>query len=82
MRELSRHPDFTLKNPNRVRSLVGTFSQGNPAFFHDAAGSGYAFLADQVLALDAINPQTAARLLTPLTRWQRYNEQRQRLMQA
>ncbi len=82
VRELTRHPDFTLKNPNRVRSLVGTFSQGNPAAFHHPSGDGYAFLADQVLALDAYNPQTAARLLTPMTRWQRYDESRQRLLQA
>ena len=76
------HPDFTLRNPNRVRALVGGFAGGNPLHFHDAGGSGYAFLADQVLALDPLNPQMAARLLTPLGRWRRVDASRQALMTA
>ncbi|MEJ2520642.1 MAG: aminotransferase class V-fold PLP-dependent enzyme, partial [Desulfuromonadales bacterium] len=51
------HPAFTMRNPNRVRSLIGAFAHGNPAVFHQADGAGYAFLADRVLELDAINPQ-------------------------
>ncbi len=82
VKELLRHPDFTLDNPNRVRSLVGVFSQGNPAAFHAADGGGYAFLVDQVLKLDARNPQIAARLLTAMTRWRRYDESRRQLMRA
>ncbi|MEA2108514.1 MAG: aminopeptidase N [Pseudomonadota bacterium] len=82
VRELLRHPDFTLDNPNRVRSLVGVFSQGNPAAFHAADGGGYAFLSDQVLKLDSRNPQIAARLLTAMTCWRRYDESRRQLMRA
>ena len=69
---LMGHPDFTLRNPNRVRSLIGGFCQANPARFHDPAGAGYRFLADQVLTLDPLNPQVAARLLTPLRNWRRF----------
>ncbi|MDN5939287.1 MAG: aminopeptidase N C-terminal domain-containing protein, partial [Salinisphaera sp.] len=72
MRELTRHPQFTLANPNRVRALLGGFSRANPAVFHRADGAGYALLADQVLALDRLNPQVAARLVTALTDWRRY----------
>ena len=61
-----RHPAFTRENPNRVRALVGTFSQANPLHFHDRSGDGYAFLAEEVIALDTINPTTAARLVQPL----------------
>jgi aminopeptidase N len=71
-RELARHPAFTLKNPNRVRSLVLAFCNSNPAQFHAADGSGYAFWADHVIALDAINPQVAARLARVLDRWRKY----------
>jgi aminopeptidase N len=79
---LMAHPAFTLKNPNRVRSLLGAFAQGNPARFHAADGAGYRFLADQVLALEALNPQIAARLLSPLSRWRRYDAARQKLMKG
>ena len=74
------HPAFTMRNPNRVRSLVGAFAQGNPACFHDLSGSGYAFLADRVIELDTLNPQVAARLVSPLSRWRRYDSERQSLM--
>ncbi|GFO62604.1 aminopeptidase N [Geomonas paludis] len=77
---LLEHPDFDLRNPNRVRSLVGAFSQGNQVRFHDAGGRGYRFLADQILRLNAINPQIAARMLTPFSRWRRYDAHRQELM--
>jgi aminopeptidase N len=82
VRELLQHPDFTFDNPNRVRALVGTFCHGNPACFHEANGGGYAFLTDQVLKLDSRNPQIAARLLTAMTRWRRYDESRRQLMRA
>ncbi len=80
VKKLLEHPAFDMRNPNRVRALIGAFSQGNPARFHQPGGAGYRFLAEQVLELDRINPQVAARVLNPLTRWQRYDEQRQRLM--
>lgn len=69
---LTAHPAFDAKNPNRLRALVGTFAAGNPARFHDPSGAGYAFLADQILAVDAFNPMVAARLLEPLGGWRRY----------
>lgn len=78
---LAQHPDFTLANPNRVRSLYGAFA-GNQASFHRADGAGYRLIADLIIALDAKNPQTAARLVPPLGRWRRFDEARQRLMQG
>ncbi len=74
---LLSHPAFSLENPNRVRSLIGAFAAGNPLRFHAPDGSGYAFLVDQVLKLDAINPQVAARLLRNLSRWRRLDDGRQ-----
>jgi aminopeptidase N len=78
---LSRHPDFTLSNPNRARSLVGAFSV-NQLGFHSGGGQGYRFLADNIIALDAINPQTAAKFVAPLGRWRRFNEAQGGLMRA
>ncbi|MDB5438578.1 MAG: pepN [Caulobacteraceae bacterium] len=69
---LLSHPDFEAKNPNRLRALVGTFSQANAARFHDPSGAGYRFLGERILATDAFNPMTAARLLEPLGGWRRY----------
>ena len=80
--ELMEHPAFTMRNPNRVRALVGAFAHGNPASFHDLSGSGYEFVADRVLELDALNPQVAARMVAPLSRWRRYDDKRQSLMRA
>jgi len=80
VRTLLDHPAFTMKNPNRVRSLVGVFAHGNPVRFHDPDGAGYRFLADQVLALDRLNPQVAARMVAALSRWRRYDAGRQALM--
>lgn len=71
---------FSLKNPNRVRALIGTFTQANPAHFHAIDGSGYTFLRQQIEKLDKSNPQIAARLVTPLLRWPVYEEQRSTLM--
>ena len=79
--ELARHPDFTHANPNRARALVGAFSVNQRAF-HAAGGAGYRFLADNLIALDRLNPQTAAKLLPPLGRWRRFDEARAALMKA
>ncbi|WP_131829754.1 DUF3458 domain-containing protein, partial [Teichococcus deserti] len=76
IRALAGHPDFDLRNPNRVRSLVGAFAAGNPAAFHDASGEGYRFLADMVIALDAVNTQVAARMVSPLGAWKRQDANR------
>ncbi len=78
---LLRHPAFDIKNPNKVRALIGAFA-GNPVRFHDASGSGYAFLTDAVLTLDPINAKVAARMIGPLGRWRRYTQDRQALMRA
>ncbi|MEI6418661.1 MAG: aminopeptidase N [Sphingomonadales bacterium] len=75
------HPDFTLSNPNRLRSLVGAFA-ANQRWFHAADGAGYALLTDQLLAVDRINPQSAARLAVPLGRWRRFDQGRAALMKA
>ena len=79
--ELIRHPDFTLSNPNRLRSLIGAMS-GNQLIFHDASGRGYRLLADMLLKVDGLNPQTAAKLVPPLGRWRRFDEARAALMKA
>jgi aminopeptidase N len=78
---LTEHPAFERKNPNRVRALVGAFAQGNQVRFHDASGAGYVFLAGEVVAVDATNPTTAARLVQPLCAWRRHDPARQALMQ-
>jgi aminopeptidase N len=80
VKELMLHPAFNIKNPNKVRALIGAFSQSNPRHFHAADGSGYAFITDILIEMDKINPQIAARLATPFTRWQRLNAPRQLLM--
>jgi len=82
VRALMRHPAFTLRNPNRARSLVSMFCAGNPVGFHAPDGSGYAFWAEQVIALDALNPQVASRLARAMDRWRRYAPALQAQMQA
>jgi aminopeptidase N len=82
VQHLLNHPAFSIKNPNKVRALVGAFSTQNTANFHAADGSGYAFLADKVIKLDALNPQMAARMISPLTRWQRFDLHHQEQMLA
>ena len=79
--QLARHKDFTLSNPNRVRSLYGAFA-ANQWAFHSGAGEGYRLLADLILALDPINPQTAARMVPPLGRWRRFGAERGQQMRA
>ncbi len=76
------HAAFSLRKPNRVRALIGAFVAGNQLRFHAADGAGYDFLARRVLELDPLNPQVAARLLTPLGRWRRFDTDRQALMKA
>jgi len=80
IKKLMQHEAFSLINPNKVRSLIGRFCAGNITHFHAVDGSGYEFLADQVLALDSMNPQIAARLIQSMSRWRRYDEKRQDLM--
>ncbi len=82
VRKLMHHPAFTLKNPNRARSLLFAFCNSNPAQFHAADGSGHAFWAEQVIALDALNPQVAARLARSLDRWRKYAPVQQASMKA
>jgi aminopeptidase N len=71
---LAALPDFTLGNPNRLRALVGAFA-ANQRAFHDGSGRGYRFLASMVLAIDRLNPQSAARLIPPLGRWRRFKQE-------
>jgi aminopeptidase N len=78
---LAEHPDFTIANPNRLRSLVGALA-ANQRAFHDPSGEGYRFLADMILAVDKLNPQAAARQVPPLGRWRRFDEARAALMRA
>jgi len=82
VKELMEHDDFEIRNPNKVRSLIGAFCGQNHINFHRLDGAGYEFLADCVLELDKLNPQIASRLLTPLTRWKKYDAKRQSLMQV
>jgi len=78
---LAGHAQYSISNPNRVRSLVGSFAYYNVPGFHAIDGSGYAFLADYLIKLNTVNPQIAARLITPLTQWQKVDKKRQALMQ-
>ena len=82
VRSLMEHPAFSIRNPNKVRALIGAFAAGNPVCFHAADGSGYRFLVDRVLELDPLNPQVASRMLRLMARWRRYDSSRQALMQA
>lgn len=79
---LMEHPAFELKNPNKVRAVIGGFAMRNFSQFHREDGSGYDFLAEQVIALDKLNPQIASRLVTPLTRWKRYQAQESKQIHA
>lgn len=82
VQQLLRHPLFDRKNPNRLRALIGAFSRGNPQQFHRLDGAGYVLLADEVIALNVLNPAIAARLLSPLSEWAQHLPARQVLMQA
>ena len=80
VRGLMRHAAFNLRNPNRARSLISSFCAGNPVQFHAPDGSGYAFWAEQVISLDALNPQVASRLARAMDRWRRYTPELQEQM--
>jgi aminopeptidase N len=69
-----RHPDFSLRNPNRARSLLFALTMHNPAAFHRADAAGYVFWADRVVEIDAFNPQLAARLARTMDRWRQLAE--------
>jgi aminopeptidase N len=80
VKKLIEHPAFDDKNPNKLRSVIAVFAGQNPTNFHAVDGSGYAFLADRVIALNKVNPQIAARLVVPLTKWRRYPTSSQVMM--
>jgi aminopeptidase N len=82
VRKLMTHPAFTLKNPNRARSLIFSFCNGNPSQFHAADGSGYAYWTEQVIALNKLNPQVAARLVRTLDHWKKYQPALKKQMRA
>ncbi|WP_297571712.1 aminopeptidase N [uncultured Deefgea sp.] len=81
VQQLTEHPAFSIKNPNKVRSLITAFCLGNPPHFHSFDGYGYAFAADHIIQLDAINPQIAARLASCFNRWTKVDASRRELMQ-
>ena len=82
VKTLMAHPAFSMRNPNKVRALIGTFAAANALRFHAGDGSGYEFIAEQTIALDRLNPHGSARLLQPLGRWRRYDVARQTKMKA
>jgi len=82
VRGLMSHKLFTIRNPNKVRSLIGAFSVGNPVNFHRVDGAGYRFLADRIIEIDPLNPQVAARLAKVFARWGKFDTQRRDLMLA
>jgi aminopeptidase N len=77
VRALLAHPAFDLRNPNKVRALIGAFCQGNHVRFHAADGSGYVFAAEQIMAIDPINAQVAARMARAFDRWRKFDSGRQ-----
>jgi aminopeptidase N len=80
VKALTQHKLFDIRNPNKVRALIGSFAMRNPLHFHAENGSGYNFLSEHVLQLDAINPQIASRMVRPLMSWRQYETQRSQLM--
>ncbi len=80
VKQLMRYSVFTLKNPNKVRALIGVFAGQNALAFHNPNGSGYEFVAEQVLELDSMNPQVASRLARTLMNWKKYADPYQKLM--
>jgi len=79
VRRLTGHPAFTMKNPNRFRAVFGAFAM-NQAGFHHASGEGYRLMADALIELDALNPQTTARMCSAFQTWRRYDADRQDLI--
>ncbi len=82
VKRLTTHPAFSIRNPNKVYALIGAFSMANHVRFHSGDGSGYAFLADQIIVLDKLNPQVAARMARAFDRWRKFDENRQRHARA
>jgi aminopeptidase N len=82
VRELISHAGFSIRNPNKVRALIGAFSQVNQTHFHSSNGEGYSFLVDYVIKIDAMNPQIASRLVGGFSFWKKYDSNRQQLMIA
>ncbi|WP_018151577.1 aminopeptidase N [Leeia oryzae] len=82
VKSLLVHPAFTLTNPNKVYALIRSFAAANPLHFHAKDGQGYEFIADQVIALNAINPQVASRVVSAFNRWKKYDAARQAQMKA
>jgi aminopeptidase N len=82
VRELTKHPEFKLTNPNRVRGLLTTFTLSNPVAFHAPDGGGYRLLADMVLDVDPLNPQVAARIATGFGSWRGLEAGRRELSRA
>ena len=80
IKETMNHKAFSLKNPNRIRSLIGSFAANNAVNFHNKSGEGYAFLGDILLDLNVSNPQVASRLIDPLLKFKKYDSDRQTLM--
>jgi aminopeptidase N len=74
VKQLMSHPDFSIRNPNRARSLIFSYCSANPGAFHRPDAAGYVYWSDRVLELDAINPQVAARLARALDRWKKLAE--------
>ncbi len=79
---LTRHAAFDVRNPNKVRALVGAFCHGNQVRFHDAGGAGYRFVAERVIEIDPLNPQVAARLVGAFSRWRKFDLSRQAAMRG
>jgi aminopeptidase N len=82
VRALTAHPAFSMANPNRVRSLIGAFAQGNQTQFNRADGQGYEFLTDRILELDPNNPQVASRMTTAFKSWRALEPGRRARAQA
>ncbi|MCW8887783.1 MAG: aminopeptidase N, partial [Gammaproteobacteria bacterium] len=80
--KLRENSDFTLNNPNRVRSLIASFAMRNPVAFHQTDGAGYRFLSKTIMELDKLNPQVASRMVRPLTQWKQYDASRREMMRA
>ena len=82
VKRLTEHPVFSLSNPNKVRALIGSFANANQLRFHAADGAGYSYIGDNVLELDRLNPQVAARLLGAFKSWRQFDDARQERMKT
>ena len=82
LNSLTKHELFSMKNPNRARSLISAFAMNNPKYFHSTSGKGYTFLADNIAELNIINPQVASRLITPLIQFNSFAQPHKQLMKA